>query len=108
MHILSLVHTFLFQEWLRRYTLSDFSHSTVGTLPRSYRAGAALAPLLVGAIMNLVGIQGMPFYMAVVLGLLAAYAIYQVRHVSLLTTGEHAHFEPMAQTSHEIVEMIER
>lgn len=71
-------------------------------------AGAALAPLLVGAIMNLVGIQGMPFYMAVVLGLLAAYAIYQVRHVSLLTTGEHAHFEPMAQSSHEIVEMIER
>ncbi|WP_449287101.1 MFS transporter [Marinobacter sp. PE14] len=71
-------------------------------------AGAALAPLLVGAIMNLVGIQAMPLYMAVVLGLLAAYAIYQVRHVSLLTTGEHAHFEPMAQSSHEIVEMIER
>ena len=71
-------------------------------------AGAALAPLLVGLIMNLVGPQGMPVYMAVVLGLLATYAIYQVRHVSVLTAGEQAHFEPMAQSSHEIVEMIER
>ncbi|WP_439531409.1 MFS transporter [Marinobacter adhaerens] len=71
-------------------------------------AGAALAPLLVGLIMNLVGPQGMPVYMAVVLGLLATYAIYQVRHVSVLTAGGQAHFEPMAQSSHEIVEMIER
>ncbi|MDI9244245.1 MFS transporter [Marinobacter sp. CHS3-4] len=71
-------------------------------------AGAAVAPLLVGAIMNLVGLQGMPFYMATVLAVLAVYAIYQVRHVSVLTAGEQAHFEPMAQSSHEIVEMIER
>ncbi len=71
-------------------------------------AGAAVAPLLVGFIMTLVGPQGMPLYMAVILGLLTLYAIYQVRHVSVLTAGEHAHFEPMAQSSHEIVEMIER
>ena len=71
-------------------------------------AGAAVAPLLVGFIMNLVGPQGMPLYMAAILGLLATYAIYQVRHVSVLTAGEQAHFEPMAQSSHEIVEMIER
>ena len=71
-------------------------------------AGAALAPLIVGVIMNLVGPQGMPLYMAGILGVLTLYAIYQVRHVSVLTAGEQAHFEPMAQTSHEIVEMIER
>lgn len=71
-------------------------------------AGAALAPLFVGIIMNLVGVQGMPLYMAGILFLLTAYAAYQVRHVSVLTAGEHAHFEPMVQTSHEIVEMIEK
>lgn len=71
-------------------------------------AGAALAPLIVGVIMNLAGPQGMPLYMAGILGVLTLYAIYQVRHVSVLTAGEQAHFEPMAQTSHEIVEMIER
>ncbi|MEH6355188.1 MAG: MFS transporter [Marinobacter sp.] len=71
-------------------------------------AGSALAPLFVGLIMNLVGIQGLPLYMAGILFLLTAYSIYQVRHVSVLTAGEHAHFEPMVQTSHEIVEMIEK
>ncbi len=71
-------------------------------------AGAALAPLFVGAIMNVVGVQGMPLYMAAILFVLAAYALVQVRRVSVLTAGEQAHFEPMAQSSHEIVEMIER
>lgn len=71
-------------------------------------AGAALAPLLVGFIMSLVGIQGMPLYMAGILFLLAAYAVYQFRHVSTLVAGEQAHFEPMMQSSHEIVEMIDK
>lgn len=71
-------------------------------------SGAAIAPLLVGVLMNLVGVQGLPFYMAGTLSLLTAYAIYQVRHVSVLVAGEQAHFEPMMQTSHEIVAMIEK
>ena len=71
-------------------------------------AGAALAPLFVGMVMNVLGIQGMPAYMAVILCVLALYAVYQVRHVSVLTAGEQVHFEPMVQTSHEIVEMIEK
>jgi MFS family permease len=71
-------------------------------------AGSALAPLFAGIIMNLVGTQGMPLYMAGILFLLTGYAVYQVRHVSVLTAGEHAHFEPMMQTSHEIVGMIEK
>jgi MFS family permease len=71
-------------------------------------AGAALAPMFVGVMMHLVGIQGMPVYMAIILGLLTLYAIYQVRRVSVLTAGEQAHFEPMMQSSHEIVELIEK
>jgi MFS family permease len=71
-------------------------------------AGSALAPLFAGVIMTLVGTQGMPLYMAGILFLLTGYAVYQVRHVSVLTAGEHAHFEPMVQTSHEIVGMIEK
>jgi len=71
-------------------------------------SGAALAPIIVGLLMNWVGIQGMPIYMAVILTILALYAWYQVRHMSVLTTGEAAHFEPMVQTSHEIIEMIEK
>ena len=70
--------------------------------------GAALAPIFVGLLMNTVGIQGMPLYMAVILALLALYALYQIRHVSVLTVGEPAHFEPMVQSSHEIIEMIEK
>lgn len=70
--------------------------------------GAALAPVFVGLLMDGVGIQGMPVYMAVILASLALYAVYQVRHVSVLTAGEPAHFEPMVQTSHEIIEMIEK
>lgn len=71
-------------------------------------AGAALAPMIVGLIMNVIGIQGMPIYMASILGVLTLYAAYQVRHVSVLTAGEQAHFEPMVQSSHEIVELIEK
>jgi len=71
-------------------------------------AGAAVAPLLAGIIMNLIGIHGMPIYMSVILFLLTAYAVYQVRHVSVLVAGEHSHFEPMMQSSHEIVEMINK
>jgi MFS family permease len=71
-------------------------------------AGAALAPIIVGVLMNWVGIQGMPVYMAVILSMLTFFAVYQVRHVSVLTSGEHVHFEPMVQTSHEIIEMIEK
>lgn len=46
--------------------------------------------------------------MAGILFLLTAYTVYQARHVSVLTAGKHEHFEPMVQTSHEIVGMIEK
>lgn len=70
--------------------------------------GAALAPIIVGLLMNVMGAQGMPVYIAAVLAALALYAVYQVRHVSVLTAGEPVHFEPMVQTSHEIIEMIDK
>lgn len=71
-------------------------------------AGAALAPLLAGAAMNLIGLPGMPLYIALVQGALGAFTIHQIRRVSVLTAGEHAHFEPMVQTSHEVLELRER
>jgi hypothetical protein len=40
--------------------------------------------------------------------IMIGYAVYQVRRASVLTAGEHAHLEPMMQTSHEIVGMIEK
>lgn len=70
-------------------------------------AGAALAPMLAGFLMNQVGAQGMPIYMAIILSLLTVFAVYQIRRVSVLTSGHQAHFEPMVQTSHEIIEMID-
>lgn len=70
-------------------------------------AGAAFAPLLAGTVMEVVGVHGLPLYIATVFGALGLFASYQVRRVSTLTTGEQAHFEPMVQTSHEVLEMIE-
>lgn len=71
-------------------------------------AGAAVAPLLAGAIMNVIGPQGLPLYIALVLAALTMFATREIRRVSVLTAGEHAHFEPMVQTSHEVLEMIEK
>ncbi len=71
-------------------------------------AGAALAPLLAGVVMNIVGLQGMPLYIALVQAGLGAFAVSQIRRVSILPAGEHAHFEPMMQTSHEVLGMMEK
>ena len=69
-------------------------------------AGCALAPLLAGVIMNLVGGHGLPLYIASVLALLGGYASYRRRHVSDLVSGEGGHFEPMVQTSTQVLPMM--
>jgi MFS family permease len=69
-------------------------------------AGSALAPILAGALMGVLGPQALPFYIATVLAVLGAYALYRRRHVSDLVYGHPAHFEPMTQTSHLALEMI--
>ncbi|GAB1257931.1 MFS transporter [Aurantivibrio plasticivorans] len=71
-------------------------------------AGAAIAPLIAGVFMNIFGAHGLSIYIALVLFVLTAYTILQIKRVSVLTAGEHAHFEPMVQTSHQVLEMIER
>ena len=70
-------------------------------------AGAAFAPLICGTLMNIIGVHGLPLYIAAVLAGLGGYAVYQVRRVSTLVVGEQAHFEPMVQTSHEVLQMID-
>ncbi|KKO10837.1 MFS transporter [Pseudohongiella sp.] len=69
-------------------------------------AGCALAPILAGAIMNLVGGHGLPLYIATVLGILGIYAIFRRRRVSVLVAGETGHFEPMVQTSTLVLSMM--
>lgn len=69
-------------------------------------AGCAVAPLLAGAIMTLLGPYGLPVYIAVVLALLGVYVVFRRRHVSDLVTGESAHFEPMVQTGGEVLHMM--
>lgn len=68
-------------------------------------AGCALAPILAGLVMNVVGGQGLPLYIATVLATLGVYTIYRYRHVSDLVTGETAHFEPMVQTGAEALHL---
>jgi len=69
-------------------------------------AGSAVAPIVAGSVMTLVGSQGLPLYIACILALLAAYAIYRRRHVSTLVSGDTAHFEPMTPTSSQALEMM--
>ncbi|WP_018277354.1 MFS transporter [Teredinibacter turnerae] len=71
-------------------------------------AGAALAPLLAGSLMNAFGVHALPAYVAAVLLVLGCYAVLQIRRVSVLPAGENAHFEPMVQTSAEVLEMISK
>lgn len=69
-------------------------------------AGSALAPILAGALMGSFGPQALPLYIAAVLALLGAYALYRRQRVSELTYGRPAHFEPMTQTSPMSLEMM--
>ena len=68
--------------------------------------GAVCGPLLAGALMEQFGAQALPLFFAAVLGLLAAYTVYRLRHVSDLVSGEHAHFVPMLRTSHTVLELM--
>jgi len=68
-------------------------------------AGCAVAPVLAGVLMSLVGGHGLPLYIAGVLGLLGGYAVYRRQHVTDLVSGSGAHFEPMVQSSPEALNM---
>jgi MFS family permease len=68
-------------------------------------AGCAVAPIAAGSLMTAVGSQGLPVYIACVFALLGMYAIYRRRRVTALVTHT-AHFEPMVQSSAEVLELI--
>lgn len=68
--------------------------------------GAACGPLLVGVLMEQFGAVALPLYFAVTLALLAGYALYRLRHVSDLVSGDHAHFMPMLRTSPTVLELM--
>lgn len=69
-------------------------------------AGCAFAPIIAGWLMTIIGTNGLPIYIGLVLIGLAAYAIYRRRHVTDLVTGYNAHFEPMVQTSAQALNMM--
>ncbi|MEX1201337.1 MAG: hypothetical protein WEB02_11160 [Methylophaga sp.] len=69
-------------------------------------AGCAFAPVLAGSLMTIIGSHGLPLYIALVLGLLAGFAVYRRKRVSDLVSGNSAHFEPMVQTSSQALNMM--
>ncbi|UTF58921.1 MFS transporter [Gilvimarinus sp. DA14] len=68
-------------------------------------AGSVFAPIVAGNLMNLTGPNALPIYIAIVFLVLGSYAVFQVRKLSTIPAGDPAHFEPMVQTSPEILEM---
>lgn len=68
-------------------------------------AGSVFAPIVAGNLMNLTGPNALPVYIAIVFLALGSYAFLQVRKLSTIPSGDAAHFEPMVQTSPEILEM---
>ena len=68
--------------------------------------GSACGPLLAGLLMQQLGAQALPLYFAATLGLLAAYTLYRLRHVSDLVSEPHGHFMPMLRPSHTVLELM--
>jgi len=68
--------------------------------------GSVCGPLLAGLLLQQLGARALPLYFAAVLGLLAAYTWYRLRHVSDLVSEPHAHFMPMLRTSHTVLELM--
>lgn len=69
-------------------------------------AGSVFAPILAGNLMNMTGPNALPVYIAAVFLVLGSYAFLLVRKLSTIPAGEAAHFEPMVQTSPEVLEMM--
>jgi MFS family permease len=68
--------------------------------------GSVCGPMLAGILMQQLGAQALPLYFAAVLGLLAAYTFYRLRHVSDLVSEPHGHFMPMLRTSPTLLELM--
>jgi len=68
--------------------------------------GCAFAPVIAGSLMTVIGSQGLPLYIGTVLLILAGYTAYRRRRVVDLVSGDNAHFEPMVQTSSQVLSMM--
>jgi MFS family permease len=68
--------------------------------------GSVCGPLLAGVLMEHLGPQALPIYFTITLGLLAAYTLYRLRHVSDLISAPAGHFMPMLRTSHTVLELM--
>lgn len=68
--------------------------------------GSVCGPLLAGVLMQHLGAQALPLYFAATLGLLAAYTLHRLRHVSDLVSAPAGHFMPMLRTSHTVLELM--
>lgn len=68
--------------------------------------GSVCGPLLAGLLMQQFGTQALPLYFAVSLGVLAAYTLFRLRHVSDLVSEPLGHFVPMVRTSHAVLELM--
>jgi MFS family permease len=68
--------------------------------------GCAFAPVIAGSLMTFIGAQGLPLYIGTVLLILAGYTAYRRRRVVDLVSGNNAHFEPMVQTSSQVLSMM--
>lgn len=68
--------------------------------------GCAFAPVIAGSLMTFIGAQGLPLYIGTVLLILAGYTAYRRRRVVDLVSGDNAHFEPMVQTSSQVLSMM--
>jgi len=69
-------------------------------------AGCAFAPVIAGSLMTVIGTQGLPIYIGIVLLILGGYTTYRRRRVVDLVSGRSAHFEPMVQTSAQALNMM--
>ena len=68
--------------------------------------GCAFAPVIAGSLMTFIGAQGLPLYIGTVLLILAGYTAYRRHRVVDLVSGDNAHFEPMVQTSSQVLSMM--
>jgi len=68
--------------------------------------GSVFGPLLAGLLMQQFGTQALPLYFAAALGLLGAYTVFRLRHVSDLVSEPLGHFVPMLRTSHAVLELM--
>jgi MFS family permease len=86
---------------------AEVLHATSGLL-LLYGIGASVGPALVGVLMNTLGAASLLGYFAVVLGLLALFALYRMRVAEPLPAELRGPFVPMVRTSQAALEMDPR